>query len=78
MSAYFNMGRAVKTSTYIPRLGEVILHEMDEYSGEKQWRTVVGDGKTPVHDLPALADYGLHERVIRLEKEVEKLKERQS
>lgn len=74
MGAYFNMGRASNTSTYIPRLGEVMLHEMDDGSGEKQYRTVVGDGKTPVYDLPTLADYDLHERVVRLEREVERLK----
>ena len=74
MSAYFNMGRALKTSAYVPRLGEVMLHEMDDHSGGKQWRTVVGDGKSPVNDLPTLADYSLHERVVRLEKEVEELK----
>lgn len=74
MGAYFNMGRVGKDSDYVPRLGEVILHETDNYSGDKQYRTVVGDGRTPVGDLPSLADYDLHERVVRLEKEVERLK----
>lgn len=74
MGAYFRMGRYGKDSDYVPRLGEVIMHETDNYSGEKQYRTVVGDGKTPVYDLPSLADYDLHERVVRLEREVERLK----
>lgn len=74
MGAYFQMGRYGKDSDYTPRLGEVILHEIDDGSGEKQYRTVVGDGKTPVRDLPSLADYDLHERVVRLEREMERLK----
>ena len=74
MRAYFNMDRAGKDSDYTPRLGEVLLHELDDGSGEKQYRTVAGDGKTPVKDLPSLADYDLHERVVRLEREVERLK----
>ena len=74
MQAYFKMGQATRTSTYVPKLGEVLMQEIDDGSGEKKYRTVVGDGKTGVNDLPSLADYGLHERVIRLEQEVEKLK----
>lgn len=74
MGAYFQMGRYSKDSDYAPRLGEVILHEMQTTGGEKQYRTVVGDGKTPVGDLPTLADYDLHERVVRLERELERLK----
>jgi len=74
MGAYFQMGRYGKDSDYVPRLGEVILHETQTLGSEKQYRTVVGDGKTPVGDLPTLADYDLHERVVRLEREVERLK----
>lgn len=74
MGAYFRMGQYGKDSDYIPRLGEVIMHEMQTFGGNKEYRTVVGDGKTPVYDLPTLADYDLHERVVRLEREVERLK----
>ena len=74
MGAYFRMGQVGRESDYIPRLGEVILHEMDGVSGEKNYRTVVGDGRTPVGDLPSLADYDLNERVACLEREMERLR----
>ncbi len=72
MSIKFNMGRTRWGSTYVPTLGEVLMQEMPDGS----FRTIVGDGVTPVDDLPPLMPYDLHERVRRLEKELDDLKAR--
>lgn len=75
MSIMFKMGRAQRGSTYVPKVGEVIMQEMPEGSDPK-FRTVVGDGTTPVDDLPSLIPYDLHARVSRLEEELKELKGR--
>lgn len=74
MRAEFKLGRAKRGCNHILKLGEVALQEIDERG--VSYRTVVGDGKTPMNDLPSLADYDLHERVVRLEREVKELKSR--
>ena len=68
------MNKASQNSPYIPKRGEVIQYDR---LGDGSWLTIhVGDGKTKVKDLPTLADYDLHERVILLEKQVKELQER--
>jgi len=65
------MGKAPQNSLYIPKRGETIQYDR---LGDGTWLTVhVGDGKTPVKDLPAIADYDIHERVRILEEKIAKL-----
>lgn len=66
MRAEFIIGKASTNSQYIPKRGEVIQYDR---LGDGSWLTIhVGDGRTKVTDLPVIADYDLHERVISLEK----------
>jgi hypothetical protein len=72
MRAEFIMGKFSTNSPYVPKRGETIQYDR---LGDGSWLTIhVGDGKTPVKDLPAIADYDLHERVRVLEEELVKLK----
>ncbi|NDC31757.1 MAG: hypothetical protein EBZ58_12680 [Bacteroidetes bacterium] len=71
MNGYFGIGKARHNSSYIPRLGEVILYEKDV---ERQvWDARIGDGKTPAKDLLPLASKDIYERVSVLEEKVAKL-----
>jgi len=71
MNAYFGIGKARNNSSYIPRIGEVVLYEKD---AECQiWDTRIGDGKTPVKDLNPLANRDIYERVSILEEKVAKI-----
>jgi hypothetical protein len=71
MRAEFLMGKASKDSPYIPKRGETIQYDR---LGDGTWLTIhVGDGKTPVKDLPAIADYDIRERVRILEEKIAKL-----
>lgn len=72
MSVMFKMGRTKTGGNYVPAVGEVLMQEMPDGS----FRTVVGDGTTGVDDLPSLIPYDLHDRVRRLEKELDDLKRR--
>ena len=74
MRAEFIIGKASPNSPYIPKKGEVIQYDR---LGDGSWLTIhIGDGKTKATDLPVIADYDLHERVILLEKQVKELQER--
>jgi hypothetical protein len=71
MRAEFLMGKTSKDSPYIPKRGETIQYDR---LGDGTWLTIhVGDGKTQVKDLPAIADYDLRERVRILEEKIAKL-----
>jgi hypothetical protein len=71
MRGEFIMGKASQNSTYIPKRGEAIQYDN---LGDGTWLTIhVGDGKTPITDLPAIADYDLRERVRILEEKIAKL-----
>lgn len=72
MNGYFGISKARQNCGHIPRLGEVCQYQYD--SDNDLWDTRIGDGKTPVKDLPRLANYDIYERVRILEEEVEKLK----
>jgi uncharacterized small protein (DUF1192 family) len=74
MNGYFSLPKAKKDCGHIPKLGEVFLYEYD--TAAKLWDTRIGDGKTPAKDLPRLANYDIYERVAKLEKEIEQLKNR--
>lgn len=66
------ISKAQNNCSHIPKLGEVFLYEIDPI--ENIWDTRIGDGKTPAKDLPPLANYGIYERVAKLEQEVAELK----
>jgi hypothetical protein len=71
MRAEFLIGKAFKDSPYIPKRGEAIQYDR---LGDGTWLTIhVGDGKTQVKDLPAIADYDIRERVRILEEKIVKL-----
>jgi len=71
MQAKFIMGKASQNSPYIPKRGETIQYDR---LGDGTWLTIhVGDGKTQVKDLPAIADYDLRERVTNLENRIKQL-----
>jgi hypothetical protein len=74
MNGFFSLPRAKKDCDLIPRLGELFLYEYDCIA--KLWDTRIGDGKTPAKDLPRLANYDIYERVAKLEREIEQLKNR--
>ena len=74
MRAEFIIGKVSPDSSCIPKKGEVIQYDR---LGDGSWLTIhVGDGKTKATDLPVIADYDLHKRVILLEQQVKKLQER--
>lgn len=58
-------------STVLP-LGEICLYQYNP--AEDLWDTRIGDGKTPVKDLPRLANHDIYERVAKLEQEISALK----
>lgn len=72
MNGYFGISKARQNCDHIPRLGEVCQYQYD--SNNNLWDTRIGDGKTPVKDLPRLANYDIYERVAKLEIEVANLK----
>lgn len=72
MKAYFRIGRAKTGCDHILRVGEVCQYQYD--NNNDLWDTRIGDGKTPIKDLPPLASYDIYTRVSQLEKEIEKLK----
>lgn len=72
MRAYFKIGHYRYGSDYIPRLAEVSIYQ--RISDCDIWDVVIGDGKTSVKDLPRLANHDIYERVAKLEREVEQLK----
>jgi hypothetical protein len=74
MNGYFSLARAKNGCDVIPKLGELFLYEYDCIA--KLWDTRIGDGKTPAKDLPRLANYDIYERVAKLEREIEQLKNR--
>lgn len=74
MRAEFLIDKAKQDCVHVLKLGEVALKEVQSESGIS-YRTVVGDGKTSVNDLPSLADYDIHSRVVALEQEIKKLRE---
>ena len=74
MNGSFSLPKAKKDCDIIPKLGELLLYQYDSIS--ELWDTRIGDGKTPVKDLPRLANYDIYERVAKLEKEIEQLKNR--
>lgn len=74
MRGRFLIGQAAPNCIYIPQRGEVFQYDR---LGDGSWLTMhVGDGKTKATDLPAIADYDLHERVILLEKQIKEFQER--
>lgn len=72
MGAKLNIGKAKAGCSYVPDLSEVVQYQYDSYND--LWDIRIGDGKTPVKDLPRLANYDIYERVSILEEEVAKLK----
>jgi len=68
MQGYFGIGKAKASCAHILRLGEVCMYQYDPV--EDLWDVRIGDGKTPVKDLPRLANYDIYERVAQLEKEI--------
>jgi uncharacterized small protein (DUF1192 family) len=74
MRGSFRLAKANNHCIHIPDLGEVFLYEYDPVA--KLWDTRIGDGKTPAKDLPRLANYDIYERVAKLEREIEQLKNR--
>ena len=74
MNGSYSLPKAKKDSDVVPKLGELFLYEYDTVA--KLWDTRIGDGKTPAKDLPRLANYDIYERVAKLEKEIEQLKNR--
>lgn len=74
MNGSFSLPKAKKDCDLIPKLGELFLYEYDCIS--KLWDTRIGDGKTPAKDLPRLANHDIYERVAKLEREIEQLKNR--
>jgi len=74
MNGSFSLTRAKNGCDLIPKLGELFLYEYDCVA--KLWDTRIGDGKTPAKDLPRLANYDIYERVAKLEREIEQLKNR--
>lgn len=72
MQAYFSLGKAKANCEHILRLGEVCLYQYDPI--QDLWDTRIGDGNTPVKNLPRLANYDIYERVAQLEKEILELK----
>jgi hypothetical protein len=74
MNGSFSLTRAKNGCDVIPKLGELFLYEYDGIA--KLWDTRIGDGKTPAKDLPRLANYDIYERVAKLEREIEQLKNR--
>ena len=74
MNGSFSLARAKNGCDVIPKLGELFLYEYDCVA--KLWDTRIGDGKTPAKDLPRLANYDIYERVAKLEREIEQLKNR--
>ena len=71
MRAKFILGTATIDSPYIPSIGEVTLY--DKMGDGTIITTHIGDGKTPISHLPALANYDIYERVKLLEEKVLKL-----
>ena len=74
MNGSYSLPKAKKDCDVVPKLGELFLYEYDTVA--KLWDTRIGDGKTPAKDLPRLANYDIYERVAKLEKEIEQLKNR--
>jgi hypothetical protein len=74
MNGYYSLPKAKKDCDVIPKLGELLLYQYDGVA--ELWDTRIGDGKTPVKDLPRLANYDIYERVAKLEIEIEQLKNR--
>jgi hypothetical protein len=72
MNGSFSLPKAKNGCDIIPKLGELFLYEYDTIA--KLWDARIGDGKTPAKDLPRLANHDIYERVAKLEKEVEQLK----
>lgn len=71
MGAYFKMGRASLEGDYVPRVGEVCMHEQPPPLPD---RVVIGDGKTAAKDLPSLQPLDIYARVQRLEEDVRRLR----
>ena len=74
MNGSFSLPKAKNGCDVIPKLGELLLYQYDSIA--ELWDTRIGDGKTPAKDLPRLANYDIYERVAKLEKEIEQLKNR--
>jgi hypothetical protein len=74
MNGSFSLPKAKKDCDVIPKLGEILLYQYD--STAELWDTRIGDGKTPAKNLPRLANYDIYERVDKLEREIEQLKNR--
>ena len=72
MNGSFSLPKAKNGCDVIPRLGELFLYQYDSIA--ELWDTRIGDGKTPAKDLPRLANHDIYERVAKLEREVEQLK----
>ena len=74
MNGSFSLPKAKKDCDIIPKLGELFLYQYDSVA--KLLDNRIGDGKTPAKDLPRLANHDIYERVAKLEKEIEQLKNR--
>lgn len=66
------VSKARYNCTHIAALGEVCMYQYDQI--HDLWDVRIGNGKTPVKDLPRLANYDIYERVSKLEQEIERLK----
>lgn len=72
MRGSFSLPKAKKDCNIVFKLGELFLYQYDTIA--ELWDTRIGDGKTPAKDLPRLVNYDIYERVAKLEKEIEQLK----
>jgi hypothetical protein len=71
MRAKLMLGKASLNSPYVPELGEVVQY--DRLGDGTVITTHIGDGKTPVKNLPPLPSYDIYERVRILEEKIAKL-----
>jgi len=73
MRAMLKIGPVKQNDVYVPQRGEVVQYDR---LGDGSWLTLhVGDGKNTVPNLPTVVDYDLHDRVLKLETEIAKLKQ---
>ena len=66
------VSKARYNCTHIPYLGEVCIYQYDP--NHDLWDIRIGDGKHSARDLPPLANYDIYERVARLEKDIDQMK----